>query len=187
MEQTERRLIGLFEARNEQAISETQRQYGTLCRNIAYGILGSEQDAEECVSDAMMRLWNSIPPEKPESFRAYLITLTKRLALDRLRADRAAKRGGGAAESELDALAEIMPAADDTAAAAENRLLKEALGRFLGGLPQETRIIFVEHYWFRSPVNEIAAEHKMGRSAVKMSLLRTRRKLEAFLKGEGYL
>lgn len=185
MEQNEQTLIRMYESRNEAAIAETQRLYGALCRNTAFGILRNEQDAEECVSDVMLRLWNAIPPEKPENLRAYLITLTKRIAIDRRRAEHAEKRGGGTQAAELDALAECIPAAEDTAETAEKQMLSAAIGSFLSGLPQETRIIFVEHYWFHSPVAELAAEHKMGRSAVKMTLLRTRRKLEAFLKEEG--
>lgn len=184
---TDANLIALFESRDEQAIAKTQQAYGGFCYSIAYRILGNEQDAEECVNDAMLCLWNVIPTVKPKSFRAYLITVIKNLALDRAAADQAKKRGGNAAHTSLETLSDVLPAADDTALAAEQRALKEALGRFLAELPQETRIIFVERYWFMSTVPEIAEEHGMGQSAVKMTLSRTRKKLEKFLKGEGLL
>lgn len=184
---TDAALIALFEARDEQAITKTQQAYGGFCYSIAYRILGNAQDAEECVNDAMLCLWNVIPTAKPKSFRAYLITVIKNLALDRAAAAQAGKRGGNAARTSLEALSEVLPATDDTALAAEQRALKAALGRFLAGLPQETRIIFIERYWFMSTVPEIAAEHGMGQSAVKMTLSRTRKKLEKYLKEEELL
>ena len=180
-------LIQLFESLNETAISQTQSIYGGFCYSIAYRILESEQDAEECVNDAMLHLWNAIPPAKPKSFRAFVITLTRRLVLDRKEHRQAAKRGGANPDTSLEALPDVLPAADDTALAVEQRLLKEALGRFLGDLPKETRIIFLEHYWMMRSTREIAEEHEMGVSAVKMTLLRTRKKLEAFLREEDLL
>lgn len=183
---TDTQLIAMFTARNEQAIAETQQVYGGFCYSIAYRILGNRQDAEECVNDAMLCLWNALPKAQPKSLRAYLITVVRNLALDRTAADHAEKRGGNAEQIPPEALAEL-PAADDTAGAAEQRALKEALGRFLSGLPQETRILFIERYWFMSTVPELAKEHGMGQSAVKMALSRTRKKLEAFLKEEDLL
>lgn len=183
----EQELIARFEARDETAIAETQQAYGALCRSVAFSILKNEQDAEECVSDAMLSLWNAIPPAKPEHFRAYLLQITKNLALDRAAAENAQKRGGGAKTAPLESLAEVIPAADDTALAAEQRALKAAIGRFLAELPQETRIMFMERWWFMSSVPEIAKEHGKGLSSVKMTLSRTRKRLEKFLREEGLL
>ena len=75
-------LVAMFESRDEQAIAETEKTYGGFCYSIAYRILQNVQDAEECVNDAMLRIWNAIPPAKPDSLRAFVITLTRRLALD---------------------------------------------------------------------------------------------------------
>ena len=109
-------LIEMFESREEQAIAQTQTRYGGFCYSIAYRILGSPQDAEECVNDALLHLWNAIPPAKPKSFRAFLITMTRRLALDRKVHHQAAKRGGSETETSLDALPDVLPAADDNSA-----------------------------------------------------------------------
>ena len=186
MQENDSDLIQLFELREERAIAQTQLRYGGFCYSIAYRILGNVQDTEECINDAMLHLWQAIPPAKPVCFRAFLVTLTKNLALDRL-AKRKARRRGGDSDASLDALPDVLAAADDTALATEQRLLKDAFRRFLSELPQETRIIFIEHYWMMCSVSEIAAEHRMGKSAVKMSLLRTRKKLSEYLEKEGLL
>ena len=61
------RIIALYNARDEQAIVATAVKYGNFCMGLAYDILGSRPDAEECVNDTYLRAWNSIPPAKPPS------------------------------------------------------------------------------------------------------------------------
>ncbi len=41
------------------------KKYGDLCMKIARNILNDPQDAEECVNDAWLGAWNSIPPQSP--------------------------------------------------------------------------------------------------------------------------
>ena len=55
-------IITLFERRSEQGIAEATRAYGSLLRSIARHILRDDRDAEECVSDTMLKAWNTIPP-----------------------------------------------------------------------------------------------------------------------------
>ena len=76
-------ILQLFFHRVEYAISAVEEKYGRLCRSVARGILKDERDVEECVNDTCMRAWNAIPPEKPRSLEAYLVRITRNLALDR--------------------------------------------------------------------------------------------------------
>ena len=68
------KLIGLFETRSERGIEEANRAYGGLCRSIAMHILSDSRDAEECVNDALLHVWNAIPPQKPQKFSAFFST-----------------------------------------------------------------------------------------------------------------
>jgi RNA polymerase sigma-70 factor (ECF subfamily) len=86
----------------------------------------------------------------------------------------------------LDELAECIPDTDSGADIGESVALSDALTRFLWGLPERTRILFVRRYFYMSPVAEIAADFSMKESAVTMLMLRTRRKLAHFLKKEGF-
>lgn len=187
VDRTDERLIALFQDRSEQAIADTQHEYGGLCQALAQRLLGSREDAEECVNDAMLALWNAIPPAKPDSLRAFLITITKRTALKRMEANAAAKRGGGQTAVPLEDVSAMLAAEDGTEAAFDRRQMQDALRRFLGDLPKDQRIMFVERYWFMKGVREIAEEHGIGQSRVKMSLSRTRAKLGEFLRGEGLI
>ena len=109
-------LLNLFAARDERAISETQQQYGGLCKRFADRILENSEDSEECVNDVLLKAWNTIPPQQPENLAAYLTTLTRHIALDRLKASRRLRRGGGQTAAVLDELSECIPAPDSVEA-----------------------------------------------------------------------
>jgi len=64
-------------------VAEMQTRYGNYGFCIAYNILGSSEDAEECVNDGYLRLWNSIPPKKPEVLCAFWGKIVRNLALNR--------------------------------------------------------------------------------------------------------
>ena len=68
---TDTEILDLYETRSEAAIEETEKRYGTYCRAIAMNILQNKQDAEECVNDAYLNAWNSIPPQRPMCSRRF--------------------------------------------------------------------------------------------------------------------
>ena len=71
------RIIELFEDRDESAIREVERKYSAFLKKIARNVLKSEQDVEECLSDAYYKVWNRIPPEKPRDLPAFLGKITR--------------------------------------------------------------------------------------------------------------
>ena len=104
---TDTQIIDLYWARSEEAILATADTYGGYCAAIAWNILHSREDTEECVNDTWHRAWQSMPPERPNPLRVWLGKITRNLALDRWRASQAGKRGGGqlgALLSELEAV-----------------------------------------------------------------------------------
>ena len=68
----------------------------------------------------------------------------------------------------------------------ESVALSDSLSRFLWSLPERTRHIFVRRYFYMSPISEIAVDYSLKESAVTMLLLRARKKLEQYLKKEGF-
>lgn len=179
------KIIELYNARSEDAITETAKKYGRYCYSIAYNILHSDEDSEECVSDTYMRAWNVIPPQKPGVLSAFLGKITRNLSLDRWRKHTSAKRGAGEVPLAIDELEECVPSGESVEQAVEDRALTETLNRFLASLTAEKRKIFVKRYWYLSPVKDIAAELGFTESKVKMILLRTREELREFLEREG--
>ena len=110
---TDQELLALFIQRDERAVSETQKQYGRLCRHIAYGILSSKEDAEEIANDVLMRAWDVIPREKPQNLGAFLAVMTRNLSTNRLDQYTAQRRGGGQRPAVLDELAECTASAEN--------------------------------------------------------------------------
>ena len=178
------KIVALYWERAESALTETQNKYGAYCRQIARNILHNEEDAEECVNDTYMRAWNAIPPHKPARLSTFLGKITRNLALNRYYAYTAQKRGDGQMPAVLEEWQQCVPERFDDGIADE-LALKEAFDRFLRGLPQERRRIFLRRYWYVSSIREIAQEYSMGESKVKMLLLRTRNELKEFLEKEG--
>ena len=181
-------LTDLYFARSEEAVEKTQEMYGTACRATAARILRDMSDAEECENDVYLHLWNSIPPTRPDNFRAYLLRTARNLAINRLAASHAQKRD--VALEVIDEYAECRPddspTPEETVIAQESREeLRRALNAFLAAQPKETRIIFVRRYWYFCEVEEIASSLGMKEGSVKSILFRTRRKLKEFLVQKG--
>lgn len=181
----DRQIVDLFWARSETAISETEKKYGRYCRYIAYRILDNDEDAKEIENDTYLRAWNSIPPARPNLLKAFLGAISRNLALDRYEKRNTQKRGGQA-ELALDELTDCIPNGDDGRELSELTALRDAMNRFIRSLPEKTQCIFVRRYWYSSPISEIAEEFAMKESSVSVLLLRTRKKLKAFLKKEGF-
>ncbi len=178
----DRDILALFWARDEKAISECEKKFGAECRRIVLRILSSPEDAEECVSDTWLRAWNAIPPACPEHLSAFLSKIARNLALNRLRLRTADKRGGGEADRCLDELEDILP---DAESSLDGVLLRDLMNRFVRGLKEDERVIFVLRYTRVFTVEEIAMYTGKKQSAVKVSLYRTRKKLRDYLKKEG--
>lgn len=142
-------IVSLFWARTDRAIAETQVKYGPYCTRIARNILSDSGDSEETVSDTWLAAWNAIPPDRPVSLAPYLGRITRNLALNRLKARQADKRGGGALPLSLQELEECIPASSRLEEGVEARELGEKIGEFLRREPGEARKIFVLRYLLR--------------------------------------
>ena len=175
-------IVALYFARSEEAIVKSDRKYGKTCHTIAYNILHSDEDAEECVNDTWLRAWNAIPPEKPARLGAWLSTVTRRLALSRYERGTAAKRYGGIHVS-LEELSECVT--DGGLTIADEVAISNAINSFLASLPARARMIFLRKYWYMDSVADIARKLGMTESAVKVSLHRTREKFRKHLDKEG--
>lgn len=179
-------IISLYWSRSEDAISETAAKYGGFCHSIAYNILSSHEDAQECVNDTYLDTWNLIPPNKPTVFSAFLGKITRHIAIDRWRKCSAQKRGGGEIMIALEELEECLPGTGSPQQELEALELEALIRRFLLTLPVSSRILFLKRYWALEPIQEISAEMGISVSNVKSNLHRTRKKLRKLLNEVGY-
>ena len=149
-------ILDLYWGRQEQAIYETQKVYGNYCYSIAWNILYSREDSDECVNDTWLRAWNAIPPRRPGRLALFLGTITRNLSLDRWKERHAMKRGKGELELALDELAECLPDARDTEAEVEAAELERLVNEFLRSLPERDCNIFLRRYWYVEEYGDIA-------------------------------
>lgn len=180
----DRKIIALFWQRTDRAITALSQKYGMLLQGIAMNILADLRDAQECVNDTYMALWNRIPPEKPEPLCAYICRTLRNIALKRRRDDRAQKRNSEY-DLSLDELSGCLagPSLEENL---EARELGRAIDAFLDTVTKENRIIFLRRHWFGDSVKEISSAMSISENAVSVRLHRTRNQLKAYLIQEGY-
>ena len=166
MEDTD--IIELYWSRSQEAIRETKKKYDKLCSHIADRILHSREDAEECVQDTYLAVWNRIPEERPSYFRAFLCKITRNIAMDRLDYNLAGKRS----RQQTISFEELEETFSDTPNLTEG--------------PVKQRRILVRRYFFMDSVVQIAADMNMNINSVKSILRRENRKLRAHLRKGGY-
>ena len=179
-------IIDLYWARDQAAVTETDRKYGPLCRSLSLRITGSREDAEECVNDTWHRAWDTMPPQRPEPLGAYLLRIVRNLSIDRGRARRAEKRGCGL-ESLVLELEDCVPAAPSAEAVWEARETAAAIDRWLDGLDRGDRVLFVRRYWYGDRVDELAARLGKSPNTTAQRLRRLRAGLRRALEREGVI
>ena len=175
----DKEMISLLFERSETVIAEIEKRYKKQCMRVARNILHNEQDAEECFNDALLKLWNTVPPNDPRSLFAYLSAITRNVALDRYRYLSADKRG----ETEL-AFEELENCISSYDAFEENELAK-IIDEFLGNEESENRKIFLLRYYEASPMSEISKMLSLPEASVKMRLSRMRKRLKKHLVKKG--
>lgn len=173
----------LFE-RSELAINSLSQKYGSLCKSISYNILKNEQDSEECVNDAYLAVWNTIPPQKPNSLSAYICKITRNLSLKKYRSNTAYKRNSYY-DISLNEISECFSRWNDIGEFIEAKELTTYINQFLSEINQIDRIIFMQRYWFNRDISEIAKNMNKTKNYINVHLYRTRERLKKYLKEEG--
>ncbi len=180
------RIVDLYLARDEAAITATADKYGVRLRALAHTIVEDTATAEECENDTYLAAWRSIPPHEPRDYLwAFLARLTRHAALDCVRARRTAKRTGEIVALG-DELAACLPAPERIDDTLDNTALADAISAFLRSLSATERTLFVRRYWHLDPIAALAKRYSMSESRVKSTLHRLRGRLRAHLEKEGF-
>lgn len=177
-------ILGLYFSRSEAAIKETDSKYGSYCYKIAYNILANREDSEESVNDVYLAAWNCIPPQKPAKLSAFLGKLTRNISIDRWRSSSAKKRGGGEVDIALEELSECVSGQTSVEDAVLQKEVVACLDRFLAGLSDKERTVFLCRYWYVNTLEEIADKTGFSVGKIKSMLYRTRGKLDKQLEKE---
>lgn len=182
----DKELESLFLERSERAIKELETAYGSAAFSLALNVLGDIRDAEECLSDGLLAVWNTVPPTRPKSMKAYLLGLTRDCALDRYRRLSAQKRNSHY-DAALDELCGCIAEAETAESICEAKALGEAINAFLGTISKADRQLFVRRYWFGEELGEAAKALGVAPEKASLRLFRTKDKLKRYLMKEGML
>lgn len=178
-------IIRLFYSRCEQAVTEVAKKYGDILSFMSYNILKNKMDVEECVNDAYLAAWNTIPPQMPNSLSAYLLGIVRNISIKKYHKNSAAKRNSyyDVALSELkDCFADV----ESVEERCEEKELADLISLFLDGLDRKSRLLFVRRYYFSDSTKKLADMFSISENNVSVRLHRIRNKLKKYLKKEGY-
>lgn len=179
-------IVELYFARAESAINETDRKYGRYLTAVALNILGNYEDSEECLNDTYLRTWNSIPPVRPVSLKAFLAKLMRGRAINRYEEKKSQKRIPEELCHPLSELENAVECAEDAeydeAAIAIGGLVSE----YLMSLPDRRFYIFVSRYFYARGRSEIADRLGVSLSTVNKELARSKKELRQKLLEGGF-
>lgn len=178
------KIIELFFRRSEQAIREMDIKYGQFYHKLSYNILNNRQDAEECVNDAYLGAWNTIPPAKPNPLLTYVCKIVRNLSLKLYDKKEAVKRNSTytIAMNEIEA---CIADPNTVETEIEARELARLIENFLDTLTIENRVIFMRRYWFSDCCKDIAELAGLTEKNISVRLTRIRQKLKEYLAERG--
>ena len=180
----DKKIIELFYERSEQAITELSKKYGLLCKKVADNILNNHLDAEECVNDAYLAVWNTIPPQNPDSLVSYVCRIVRNQAIKKYHENTALKRNS-IYDTSLDELEEVLPSSASVEGELEAKEVSAMIDRFLETLDKQSRIMFIRRYWYSDSIEEIALSFKTSKHYISVRLSRIRKALKKHLVKEG--
>lgn len=178
-------IIDLYFAREERAIAETDKKYGAYLHTVAYNVLTNEQDAEECLQDTYLRVWNAVPPERPRVLSAFLAKITRNLALHRYEMDHRKKRVPGVSCLPIEEVQEILPSSYDPGAELQSAIVMKVINTYLKSTTRRRTYIFISRYFFSFSVSQIAERLICSQSLVRRELEVCKRELREILEREG--
>ncbi len=182
----DRDIIQLYFARNETAVEETSKKYKNYCTQIARNILSNVEDSEECVNDTFLGAWEAIPPKSPEKLSSFLGRITRNIALNKYDYYKAKKRNKEF-DAILDELNDCVSSSDNVESQYEGEQMAESISIFLLNIKEDHRNIFLRRYWYADSMADVASRFAISESKTKSILFRTRKKLQIYLKKEGYV
>ncbi len=178
-------IIELFFKRDEKALEETAEKYGRSLLRLSENITKNELDAEECVNDTYLVAWNSIPPERPAHFFAWLARITRNNSCNIIQAKERQKRVPEILEL-TDELGECLCSDSNILTELKAEKLNKVLDSFVRGLDRNTQFVFVQRYFFSEALGSISKSTGFSESKIKSMLYRARKKLKNILEKEGF-
>ena len=178
-------IIDLYWSRDERAIDETDFKYRKYLFTIAYNMLYSREDCEECLNDTYIGAWDSIPPARPSYLKAFLTTIVRRVSINKYKEMTRQKRVPSSLTESLSDV-EIFTAGSSADQEQEAIWLAKVISDYLHTLSKRERYIFMSRYYIAQPIEKIAKELNVSRATVNKDIASIKQGLKEALEREGY-
>ena len=180
---SDEKIVDMYFARDEEAITETEKKYGRYLVTIAYNILKNHEDSEECVNDTYLKTWLTVPPTRPNSLKAYLSKLTRSRSIKRYEELNRQKRVPRDAVYPFDELEGII--SDGDCDEQLSKTIGKIISTYLEKLNDRRLYIFVARYFYAHGIDYIADRLELSRSTVNKELAKMRTELREKLEKGG--
>lgn len=180
------KIVELYWERDEKAIEETDFKYKKYLFSIAYNVLHDRLDCEECLNDTYLSAWNAIPPSRPNVLKAFLTTITRRIAIKRYHSHLRQNAIPSEMTVSLSELGDFVAGDGDVGADFDAERLGRVISDFVRSLPTRRQFIFMSRYYVADPIDTIARDLSLSRSMVNKELAAIRSALKEKLESEGY-
>ena len=182
---TDEQIVELYWQREERAIKATDEKYGKYLLTIAYNIVHDKLDSEECLNDAYLGTWNSIPPARPSAFQAFISKIMRCAAVNKFKSNHAQKRVPSELTVALDEMDDFITYEKTVEEERITSELARVISEYLDSLDENSATMFICRYYYADKVDDIADMMKIHRSTVFRGLADMRKGLKEKLQKEG--
>jgi RNA polymerase sigma-70 factor (ECF subfamily) len=176
--ENEAEIVARAQAGDTAAFEALVVEHQAYVYNLAFRVLGNEQEAEDAAQEAFVRAWRALPAFRAQSrFGTWLYRIVTNLCYNRLPKLRRELTAIGE-DDLLDHPDPRTGTAQEGAEAAERRAW---LHRQVDALPESYRLLITLRYQRDLPYEEIASVTGMPIGTVKMGLFRAKERLRSAL------
>ena len=180
------KIVALYWERDEKAIEETDFKYKKYLFSIAYNMVHDRLACEDCLNDTYLGAWNAIPPTKPSALKAFLTTITRRVAIKRYHSNLRQRVIPSELTVSLSEIEDFVAGDGDVDSEFDAERLGRVISDFVRSLPERKQFIFISRYYLADPIDTIASDLSLSRSMVNKELAAIRCALKEKLESEGY-
>jgi RNA polymerase sigma-70 factor (ECF subfamily) len=178
-------IVDMYWQRDPDAIRETDQKYGRLLQSTAFNILADLEDSEECQNDAYLKIWNAIPSARPAEFYAFIVQITRRIAIDRYREKSRKKRVPSQLTLSIEELKNSLSSSISVEEEYDAKILGELITEYVRGLNARQQYIFVDRYYMAEPVEKIASDLSISLRTAYREIDKIKADLKKYLEGNG--
>lgn len=184
---SDEKIIDMYWQREENAINETDKKYGSFLFRAAYNILHDKCDSDECKNDTYLAVWNAIPPTRPSVFPSFLLQIMRNISINRYKEKNRKKRIPSELTVSIEELNEALGNGESTDECYDAKEMGKHISNYVRGLSERRQYIFIGRFYRAESVEKIANELSVSVPTVYREIEKIKRELRVYLEKRGYI